>query len=92
VNGGVGFVRFLTLIFVILEFLRILIYVYINNSMRSSEQKLTSVKVNPDQFEEFKILSIKYKGSLNKLVDVCMNLYINDEEFRKMINNSTVSR
>jgi hypothetical protein len=60
--------------------------------MRSSEQKLTSVKVYPDQFEEFKILSIKYKGSLNKLVDVCMNLYINDEEFRKMINNSTVSR
>lgn len=60
--------------------------------MRSSEQKLTSVKVNPDQFEEFKILSIKYKGSLNKLVDVCMNLYINDEEFRKMINNSTISR
>ena len=60
--------------------------------MRSSEQKLTSVKVNPDQFEEFKILSIKYKGSLNKLVDVCMNLYINDEEFRKMVNNSTVSR
>lgn len=60
--------------------------------MKSSEQKLTSVRVHPERFEEFRILSIKYKSSLNKLVDVCMNLYINDEEFRKMVNNSATSK
>lgn len=59
--------------------------------MKSADKKLTSVRVNPDLFDEFKILGIKYKSSLNKLVDVCMKKYVEDEEFRKMINNTPSS-
>jgi len=49
--------------------------------------QLTSVKVDKDIFESYKIECVKRKFSLNKLVNRAMDLYLNNEEFRKQITN-----
>lgn len=56
--------------------------------MKQENKQLTSVKVDKDQFEEFKINSVKLKYSLQKLVDRSLYLYNTDLEFRKMITNT----
>jgi len=50
-------------------------------------QQLTSVKINDKLFEDFKINSIKFKFSLQKLTERAMFLYNTDPEFRKEIHN-----
>ena len=57
--------------------------------MRKKEMTLTSVKVQSDLFEEFKISCVKYKFSLQKLADRTIHLYLTDEEFRKKVHNHT---
>jgi hypothetical protein len=54
-----------------------------------NKEILTSVKVDKDLFETFKIECVKRKFSLNKLVNRAMDLYINNEEFRKQVSNYT---
>ena len=49
--------------------------------------QLTSVKVDKDLFDSFKIECVKRKFSLNKLVNRAMDLYLNDPEFRKQLTN-----
>jgi hypothetical protein len=49
--------------------------------------QLTSVKVDKDLFDNFKIECVKRKFSLNKLVNRAMDLYLKDEEFRKSVTN-----
>lgn len=51
------------------------------------EEQLTSVKVEKDLFNTFKIECVKRKFSLNKLVNRAMNLYLTSEEFRKQVTN-----
>ncbi len=51
------------------------------------DEILTSVKVNKEIFDTFKIECIKRKFSLNKLVNRVMDLYLNSEEFRKQVTN-----
>jgi hypothetical protein len=53
----------------------------------AKNEKLTSVKVNETLFEEFKVLCVRTKFSLQKLVDRSMDLYLTDEEYRKNIHN-----
>lgn len=50
---------------------------------------LTSVKVHPDVFEEFKLSSIKNKFLFQKLVNRAMDLYNKNDEFRTQIHNHT---
>ena len=45
----------------------------------AKNEKLTSVKVNETLFEEFKVLCVRTKFSLQKLVDRSMDLYLTDE-------------
>jgi predicted HicB family RNase H-like nuclease len=52
-----------------------------------SKEQLTSVKVDKELFDVFKLECIRRKFSLNKLVNRAMDLYIQDEEFRKKITN-----
>jgi hypothetical protein len=54
----------------------------------NTNQQLTSVKVNAQLFDDFKVLCVRTKLSLQKLTDRAMYLYVNDEEFRKTINNT----
>ena len=51
--------------------------------------QLTSVKVVDEMFDEFKINSIRNKFNLQKLVNRSIDLYNQDEEFRRKIHNYT---
>jgi hypothetical protein len=55
--------------------------------MSKKEMTLTSVKVQSELFEDFKMSCVKHKFSLQKLVDRTVHLYLTDEEFRKSIHN-----
>lgn len=50
---------------------------------------LTSVKIQSNLFENFKIECVKRKFSFQKLADRAIHLYLTDEEFRKQISNHT---
>jgi hypothetical protein len=56
-----------------------------NNVMDNTQ--LTSVKVDKNLFESYKIECVKRKFSLNKLVNRAIDLYLNDEDFRKKLTN-----
>jgi hypothetical protein len=53
--------------------------------LKNEGKKLTSVYIDKDILEEFKILSFKHKFNIQKLVERTMSLYINNDEFRKTI-------
>jgi hypothetical protein len=50
---------------------------------------LTSVKIQSDLFENFKIECVKRKFSFQKLADRAIYLYLTDENFRKQVTNQT---
>ena len=50
---------------------------------------LTSVKIQSDLFENFKIECVRRKFSFQKLADRSVHLYLTDEDFRKKIHNHT---
>lgn len=54
--------------------------------------QLTSVKIDKDLFDTFKIECVKRKFSLNKLVNRAMDLYLTNEEFRKQITNHNTTK
>ena len=51
---------------------------------------ITTVKVDKELYESFKITNIKNKFYLQDLVNRCMYLYLNDEQFRGKIFNFTI--
>jgi hypothetical protein len=53
----------------------------------SKDMTLTSVKVQSDLFEDFKIECVKRKFSFQKLADRALFLYLTNEDFRKQITN-----
>jgi len=55
--------------------------------MANKDMTLTSVKIQSDLFETFKIECVKRKFSFQKLADRAIHLYLTDEDFRKQINN-----
>jgi len=57
--------------------------------MEKEKQILTSVKVDPQLFEDFKIEGIRFKFSLNKLVNRSILLFLKDPEYRKRLINTT---
>ena len=57
--------------------------------MENNKDILTSVKVNPELFDTFKIECVKRKFSPNKLVNRAIDLYLTDENFRKQVSNYT---
>jgi hypothetical protein len=52
-------------------------------------KKLTSVKVEEDLLQEFKEQCVRYKFSLQKLVDRAIFLYLTEEEFKQKLHNQT---
>ena len=58
-------------------------------SNQKNPMTLTSVKVQSDLFENFKIECVKRKFSFQKLADRAIFLYLTDEDFRKQINSQT---
>ena len=57
--------------------------------MSTKIMTLTSVKIQSDLFENFKIECVKRKFSFQKLADRAIYLYITDENFRKQVTNQT---
>lgn len=55
--------------------------------MSEKKQVLTSVKIDTDLFDQFKIECIKRKFSFQKLSERAIHLYLTDEEFRKQLHN-----
>jgi hypothetical protein len=55
--------------------------------MANKEKTLTSVKIQSDLFQDFKIECVKRKFSFQKLADRAIHLYLTDDDFRKTINN-----
>jgi hypothetical protein len=55
--------------------------------MNKKEMTLTSVKIQSDLFETFKIECVKRKFSFQKLADRAIHLYLTDESFRKQLHN-----
>jgi len=55
--------------------------------INKKEKTLTSVKIQSDLFQDFKIECVKRKFSFQKLADRAIHLYLTDDNFRKTINN-----
>lgn len=50
-------------------------------------KKLTSVKIDNELWDKFRIECIKRKFSFQKLSERAIDLYMNDDEFRRTITN-----
>lgn len=55
--------------------------------MNDKNQQLTSVKIDTELFDKFKIECIKRKFSFQKLSERAIHLYLTDEDFRKQVHN-----
>ena len=55
--------------------------------MSEKKQVLTSVKIDNELFENFKIECIKRKFSFQKLAERAIHLYLIDDDFKKKIHN-----
>jgi hypothetical protein len=53
----------------------------------AKDMQLTSVKVPEKLFEDFKVMCVRTKFSIQKLTERGMYLYLQDEEFRKTLHN-----
>ena len=51
---------------------------------------ITTVKVDKQLYESFKIKNVKNKFYLQDLVNRCMYLYLNDDTFRSQIYNFNI--
>lgn len=49
-------------------------------------KKLTSVRVEQELFEEFKMECVRYKFSFQKLADRAIYFYLTDDKFREKIH------
>ena len=66
-------------------------YNVIKIKIMSTKKKmtLTSVKVQSDLFNDFKVECVRRKFSFQKLADRSLFLFLTDENFRKTITNQT---
>ena len=55
--------------------------------MSKRDMTLTSVKLQSDLFEDFKVECVRRKFSFQKLADRSIHLYLTDEDFRRRIHN-----
>jgi hypothetical protein len=60
---------------------------YKHIQMSEKNQQLTSVKIDKDLFEQFRVECIKRKFSFQKLSERAIHLYLTNEEFRKQVHN-----
>ena len=51
------------------------------------EMKLTSVKILKSLYNKFKISTVDTKMSLQKITNRAVYLYINNDDFRKKVDN-----
>jgi len=54
--------------------------------MRNKEKKLTSVRLDPELYDEFKFQCLKDNFSFQKLASRAIYLYLNDKDFRNKLH------
>jgi len=54
--------------------------------------KLTSLRVNPELYLKFRILSARYKLKMAVFMDRCMRRYLSDAEFKKWANSAEATK
>lgn len=54
---------------------------------KNYSRKLTTVKVDPKNFEDFQSQIPKTKINFQKLCDRSLSLYLSNEDFRRIIGN-----
>jgi len=47
----------------------------------------TTVKIEEEQYNDFKVLSIRHRCTLQSFVEKCIYLYVHTDAFRQTINN-----
>jgi len=57
--------------------------------MKSSDKRLTTVRIDDELFQEFKFQCIKDKFSFQKLASRSIFLYLTDKNFKESIHNIT---
>lgn len=57
--------------------------------MKSSEKRLTTVRIDDELFQEFKFQCIKDKFSFQKLASRSIFLYLTDKKFRDNLHKVT---
>ena len=55
--------------------------------MSTNNKKLTSVKIDKTLWEDFRVECVRRKFSFQKLSERAIDLYLNDEEFRRKLTN-----
>ena len=53
----------------------------------SKDQSLTSVKLNTEMFDNFRVSAIRSKFSFQKLAERSIHLFLTDPQFKSMILN-----
>jgi hypothetical protein len=56
-----------------------------NNTINSTNSSITTVRVDKNLYDSFKITNVKTKFYLQDLVNRSMYLYLNDPDFKKRI-------
>jgi|TARA_B110000977_G_scaffold172350_1_gene224684 hypothetical protein len=59
-------------------------------SQFKKDMTLTSVKIEKELFQKFKIECVRNKFSFQKLAERCIHSYLNDEEFRRSVTNMKI--
>jgi len=54
-----------------------------------SNKKLTSVRVEEELFQEFKMQCLRYRFSFQKLADRALFLYLTNEDFKNLLHSQT---
>lgn len=58
--------------------------------MKNSDKKLTTVRLNPELYEEFQNRCNIDRFSFQKLATRAMTLYLSDKEFRNKLRNLNI--
>jgi len=54
--------------------------------MRNSDKKLTSVRLDPEVYQEFQMQCLKDSFSFQKLASRAIYLYLNDKDFKQKLH------
>ena len=69
-------------------FVKTYIYISINKIVMhklKKERVLTSVRVDKEKFEDFKVECLRDKYTMTELLDTCLEMYLVDDRFKKLV-------
>ena len=55
--------------------------------MKNSSKLATTVKIDKELYNEFKMVSYQTNHTLQKMLEKCVYLYVKDEDFRNKVSN-----